>query len=116
MIEASDLPPPPQAEPRPHSTEYHGVTLDDPWHWLRDPGYPQVSDQAVLDYLKAENDYFEQAMQPHQALIATLFAEMKGRIKEDESSVPIRDGDWVEWWAFRPGAQYRTWYRRKFAG
>ncbi len=41
---------------------------------------------------------------------------MKGRIKEDESSVPIRDGDWLEWWAFRPGAQYRTWYRRKFAG
>ena len=37
---------------------------------------------------------------------------MKGRIKEDEFSVPIRDGDFLYWWAFRPGAQYRTWYRK----
>src|SRR5688500_20398515 len=41
---------------------------------------------------------------------------MRRRIKEDESSFPIRDGDWLYWGAFRPGAQYRSWYRRKFAG
>src|SRR5205085_6058488 len=46
----------------------------------------------------------------------TLFEEMKGRIKEDESSVPIRDGDWLYWWAFKPGAQYRTWYRKPVGG
>jgi oligopeptidase B len=40
---------------------------------------------------------------------------MKGRIKEDDSSVPIRDGDWLYWWAFKPGAQYRTWYRKPVA-
>jgi len=55
-------------------------------------------------------------MEPHQPLVDELFEEMKGRIKEDESSVPIRDGEWLYWWAFRPGAQYRNWYRRKFAG
>src|SRR5690349_17538512 len=55
-------------------------------------------------------------MQPHAGLVDTLFEEIKGRIKEDESSVPIRDGDWLYWWAFRPGAQYRTWYRRKADG
>src|SRR5947209_7559917 len=37
---------------------------------------------------------------------------MKGRVKEDDSSVPIRDGDFLYWWAFRPGTQYRTWYRK----
>ncbi|HVM38187.1 MAG TPA: S9 family peptidase [Sphingomicrobium sp.] len=116
MSTASDLPPPPRAEQRPHSYERHGVTIDDPWHWLRDPGYPQVSDEGVLDYLKAENAFFEAAMAPHRPLVDELFEEMKGRIKEDESSVPIRDRDWLRWWAFRPGAQYRTWYRRKFAG
>ena len=52
----------------------------------------------------------------HQALIDQLFEEMKGRIKEDDSSVPIRDGDWLYWWAFKPGAQYRTWYRKPAGG
>ena len=55
-------------------------------------------------------------MAPHRPLIDTLFAEMRGRIKEDDSSVPVRDGDWLYWWAFKPGAQYRTWYRRPAGG
>ncbi len=108
--------PPPEAEQRPYSYERHGVTIEDPWHWLRDPNYPQVQDEQVLAYLTAENDYFQQWAQQHQQLIGELFEEMKGRIKEDESSVPIRDGDWLYWWAFRPGAQYRTWYRKRLAG
>ncbi len=116
MNKSATLPAPPRAEPRPYSYERHGQTIDDPWHWLRDPGYPQVQDEAVLAYLQAENDYFQAAMQPHEGLVNELFEEMKGRIKEDESSVPIRDGDWLYWWAFSPGAQYRSWYRKKFAG
>jgi oligopeptidase B len=116
MDQPTTLPAPPTAEQRPYSYEAHGVTIEDPWHWLRDPKYPEVDDEAVLAYLRAENAYFEAAMAPHQPLIDTLFEEMKGRLKEDESSVPIRDGDWLYWWAFKPGAQYRCWYRRKFAG
>ena len=46
----------------------HGVTIEDPWAWLRDPGYPDVQDEDVLAYLKAENAYFEAAMAPHKAL------------------------------------------------
>jgi oligopeptidase B len=116
METPSDLPPIPVAEQRPHTYERHGVEIDDPWHWLRDPGYPDVKDAGVLAYLEAENAFFEAAMTPHRPLIDQLFEEMKGRIKEDESSVPVRDGEWLRWWAFRPGAQYRTWYRRKIAG
>ena len=92
------------------------MTIEDPWAWLRDPGYPKVEDEEVLAYLKAENAYFEAAMKPHKALVETLFEEMKGRIKEDDCSVPLKDGDWLYWWAFKPGAQYRSWYRRKLAG
>ncbi len=108
-----DLPLPPLAEQRPHSFEHHGQRIEDPWAWLRDKGYPDVTDDGVLGYLKAENAYFEAAMEPHKALVEQLFEEMKGRIKEDDSSVPIRDGDWLYWWAFEPGAQYRQWYRRQ---
>ena len=110
------LPAPPRAEPRPYRYERHGHTIEDPYAWLRDPLYPKVEDEDVLAYLRAENAYFEAAMAPHADLVETLFEEMKGRIKEDESSVPLRDGDWEYWWAFRPGAQYRTWYRRAAAG
>src|SRR3546814_18084286 len=55
-------------------------------------------------------------MAPHRALIDTLFAEMRGRQKEDDSSVPVKDVDWLYWWAYAPGAEYRTWYRRPVAG
>jgi oligopeptidase B len=116
MNKAPNLPPPPRAEQRSHRYERHGVTIDDPWAWLRDQGYPDVQDQDVLAYLKAENDYFEEAMAPHKALTEALFEEMKGRIKEDDSSVPIKDGDWLYWWAFKPGTQYRDWYRKPAPG
>ena len=111
-----ELPPPPAAPQRPHSFERHGVRVDDPWAWLRDSGYPEVKDADVLAYLNAENAYFETVMAPHRPLIDDLFEEMKGRIKEDESAVPWRDGDWLHWWAFKPGAQYRSWYRKAVDG
>ena len=107
---------PPRAEQRPYRYERHGQVVEDPWHWLRDPGYPEVSDRDVLGYLAAENAYFEAAMAPHRGLIDTLFEEMKGRTKEDDSSVPLRDGDWLYWWAYVPGAQYKAWYRRRVEG
>jgi oligopeptidase B len=111
MTAQNTLPPPPVAEQRPYSFERHGVTIQDPYHWLRDSSYPTVDDPDVLSYLRAENAYFEAAMAPHRQLTDTLFAEMRGRIPEDDSSVPQRDGEWNYWWAFSPGAQYRTWYR-----
>src|SRR3954464_12500324 len=116
MDKPTSLPSPPTAEQRPYSYEAHGVTIEDPWHWLRDPKYPEVNDPHALAYLRAENDYFQGWAKQHQELIDGLFEEMKGRIKEDDSSVPIRDGDFLYWWAFRPGAQYRTWYRKAARG
>ncbi|HEU4809226.1 MAG TPA: S9 family peptidase, partial [Sphingomicrobium sp.] len=113
MNKMTERPLPPSAEQRPHSFEHHGETVEDPYAWLRDKGYPDVTDENVLSYLNAENAFFDAAMEPHRPLVDRLFEEMKGRIKEDESSVPIRDGDWLYWWKFEPGAQYRAWYRRK---
>ncbi len=116
MTKARDLPAPPIAATKPHSFERHGVTVEDPWAWLRDPGYPNVTDSEVLDYLKAENAYFDAAMKPHERETEALFEEMKGRIKEDESTVPLPRGDFTYWSAFKEGTQYRDWYRRPLAG
>jgi len=107
---------PPVAAQRPHSFTHHGITVEDPYAWLRDPGYPEVTDTDVLAYLNAENAYFEAVMAPQKGLIETIFNEMKGRVKDDDASVPQRDGDFLYWYAFDAGAEYRTWYRRPVAG
>jgi oligopeptidase B len=116
MNRAAELPAPPKAEQRPYSYERHGIRIEDPYHWLKDQSYPKVDDPDVLAYLKAENAYFESWKKPHEGLVETLFQEMKGRQKEDDSSVPVKDGDYLYWWAFKPGAQYRQWYRKPVAG
>ncbi|WP_188054107.1 S9 family peptidase [Sphingosinithalassobacter sp. CS137] len=108
----NDLPKPPRAATRPHRSEYHGITIDDPWAWLRDPGYPTVTDKDVLAYLEEENAFFEKVMAPLKPLAETLFEEMRGRIKEDDATVPQKDGDWLYWTDFEMGGEYRRWWRR----
>ena len=110
------LPAAPVADRRPHDMTLHGKTLSDPWHWLRDSSYPTIDDADILDYVKAENAYYEAAMKPHAALVETLFQEMKGRIKEADSSVPQKDGDWLYWVEYEQGAEYKKWYRKPAAG
>ena len=107
---------PPIAATRPHSFTAHGQTVEDPWAWLKDPNYPEVDDPDVLAYLQAENAYFEGAMAPNQGLVDRLYEEMRGRIKEDEASVPQKDGDWLYWTAYETGGEYRKWWRRPVAG
>ncbi len=107
---------PPVAPKIPSSVTHHGITVHDDYAWLRDPGYPDVSDPAVLAHLAAENAWFEAQMAPQQGLIDTLFAEMRGRIKEADRSVPQKDGDWLYWIEFEEGAEYKKWWRRPVAG
>ncbi len=102
---------PPKAEMRPHTYTYHGITLEDPYHWLKDDSYPTVDDADVLAYLEAENRYFEAAMAPHAALVDSLFEEIKARQQPDEASVPVREGDWFYQWRYEQGGQYRIWSR-----
>lgn len=107
---------PPVARRGTDSTTLWGITVPDPYRWLRDPGYPDVKDREILAWLEAENAWFEANMGPMSMLEEALFQQMKGRIKEDDESVPYADGDFLYWWKFEPGAQYRNWYRRPKAG
>ena len=86
---------PPVAARKPSSATHHGITVEDPYAWLRDPGYPEVKDKEVLEHLAAENAWFEARMAPHQETIDALFKEMRARIKEADKSVPQKDGDWL---------------------
>ena len=107
---------PPIAAKQPHSFSHHGITVTDDYAWLRDPGYPQVTDKAVLAHLEAENRWFEHRMAGQQALVDSLFTEMRARIKEADTSVPQKDGDWLYWTEFEEGAEYKKWWRRPVAG
>ena len=82
----------PVAARREHISYHHNRTLSDAYHWLRDPGYPQVSDPQVLAYLADENAYYTAAMAPVAQLQEQLFTEIKGRIKEDDAAVPLARG------------------------
>jgi oligopeptidase B len=120
ILSPADLAPemgaPPVAAREPKSHEHHGRNWTDDYDWLRDPGYPKVEDERVLEHLRAENAYFVAAYEPHAELVETLFQECKARIKEDDESVPFKDGDWLYGWRFAKGAQYRSWYRKPVGG
>ena len=109
---ASTTPHPPVAPRKPHSFTHHGITVTDDYAWLRDPGYPNVTDPDILAHLEAENGWFETRMKPHQPLMDRLFKEMRGRIKEADKSVPQKDGNWLYWIEFEEGAEYKKWWRR----
>ncbi|MFM7349130.1 MAG: S9 family peptidase [Erythrobacter sp.] len=107
---------PPVAAKKPHTYTHHGITIEDPYDWLYDKSYPKVDDPEVLAHVKAENAYFEAQMEGQKALTDALFAEMRARIKEDDSTVPQKDGDYLYWSEFEEGAQYRKHYRKAVAG
>ncbi len=107
---------PPVADQRPHTYTHHGITIEDPWHWLRDNGYPTVEDADVLGYLVSENEYFQEMMSPHQELTDTIFQEIKAREQPDLSSVPWKRGDWYYQWSYQEGRQYRVWRRWAVGG
>ena len=103
---------PPVARREIRKTTLHGITIEDPYAWLRDPDYPKVDTPEILAYLNAENAYFDDRMQDAAQLRDTIFAELKGRVQEDDAAVPWPDGAWLYWWAFAPGSQYRNWFRK----
>ncbi|MYL96282.1 prolyl oligopeptidase family serine peptidase [Novosphingobium sp. FGD1] len=107
---------PPRAAKKPHSFTRHGTSVTDDYAWLRDAGYPEVTDKEVLSHLEAENAWFEARMAAHKGRIDALFTEMRGRIKEADTSVPQKDGDWLYWIEFEEGAEYKKWWRRPVAG
>ncbi len=98
---------PPVAVERPVKLEKHGDVRIDPYFWLRDRNNPEV-----INYLKAENSYFEQQMAPLQELQNTIFEEIKGRIKQDDSKVPYRLGDHFYYSRFEEGQQYPIYARK----
>ena len=76
---------PPVAKVVPVSTTLFGDTRTDPYAWLRDR-----SDPDTIKYLEAENAYTKATMKSTEELQSKLYAEMLGRIKQTDLSVPVK--------------------------
>lgn len=112
----------PQPPRRPQTITQLGRTRQDPYAWmkpqnwravLRDPGALATD---LRDWLEAENAYAHEVLAPAAPLADVLFAEMKSRIKSDDSSVPAPDGPFEYWRDYADGAQHPRRWRRPRAG
>jgi len=107
----------PATEPRPTTDTRHGVTRGDEFAWLRADNWQEVfRDPATLDpdirtHLEAENAYQAALMADTAELQTLLFSEMKGRIKEDDSSVPMKDGPFAYGSSYKIGGQQPRFFR-----
>jgi oligopeptidase B len=92
---------PPVARTEATRLEIHGDVRIDEYYWLRERENPEV-----IAYLEAENAYTD-AMTAHlEGLRDSLFEEIRGRIKQDDSTVPYRHGAWYYYRRFEDGKQY----------
>jgi oligopeptidase B len=109
---------PPRARVEPRSHILHGELLEDPYAWLRAANWqdvmrnPEVLEGEIRQHLEAENRYTETMLAPTKTLRETLVREMRGRLKEEDESVPVRDGIYEYFTSYEKGHQHPSIWRR----
>ena len=101
---------PPSAKKVPHPLVAHGHTRTDNYYWLRDDSR---QDPKVLAYLEAENTYTEQLLSPVAVLEKQLFAELAGRLQQDDERVPYFENGYWYYQRFHGKQEYPIEYRKK---
>ena len=98
---------PPDANPKDKELSIHGDTRLDPYYWLNDREDPEV-----IQYLEDENSYTRAVLKSTEKMQKQLFEEMKGRIKEDDSSVPYFLNDYWYIRRYEKGKDYPIFTRK----
>lgn len=112
----------PAAAKRPVSSVHHGIERVDDYAWLRADNWqdvmrdPSALQDDIRAYLAAENAWSKASMADTEALQDALFLEMKGRIKEDDSTVPSPDGPWSYFRSYITGGQHPLFCREPRGG
>jgi oligopeptidase B len=99
---------PPKAKQTPYKMEKLGDIRVDPYYWMK-----ERDSKPVLEYITAENDYYKNSLKDAEPITEQLFKEMKARIKEDDTSVPYKEGDYYYYSRVEKGKEY-TIYCRKY--
>ena len=98
---------PPVAEKILHKIKHLGHERIDNYFWLKERKNPKVT-----KYLKAENAYAASVMKHTDKFQEKLFTEMKSRIKKDDSSVPVKDGEYYYYSRYTKGKEYPIYARK----
>ena len=99
---------PPIAEVKPHEMTIHGHTRTDNYFWLR-----EREDEKVIQYLEDENAYTAEVLADTKQFQEDLYKEMRGRIKEDDESVPYKDNGYFYYTRYEEGKEYKLHCRKK---
>ncbi|MGV6801706.1 MAG: S9 family peptidase [bacterium] len=108
----------PIARKEPKEITQQGYTRVDNYAWMKDDNWQEVLRDPTLlradirEHLEAEVAYYEASTDHLEPLRKKLFEEMKGRIKEDDSTVPVREGDFEYYSRFREGGNYPIFARK----
>jgi len=108
----------PLAKRVPTTETWHGQTKHDDYKWLKAENWqevmhkPEALPKDIRSYLEAENKYTAAMMAETKAVQKVLFKELKGRIKQDDSSVPAPQGEWIYHSSYRKGGQYPLYWRQ----
>jgi oligopeptidase B len=119
VTQASALPTAPDAAQKPHTTDIHGLQLQDDYFWMRLSDEQKAAKESdaqtteVVDYLKAENAYTKEAMAPTEGLQEKIYEEIVGRIKKDDESVPVLDKGYWYYSRYEEGKEYPYSCRKK---
>ncbi|MBO9693059.1 S9 family peptidase [Chryseobacterium sp.] len=103
----------PVAEKQEHIREIHGDRVNDPYYWMIDYFKKGKDSTKVVNYLKAENTYWEGMMKDTEPFREKLFQEMKARIKEKDESVPVLKKGYYYYSRTETGKQYFKYCRKK---
>lgn len=103
----------PIAEKQNHIREIHSDKVNDPYYWMIDYFKKAKDSTKVVDYLKAENSYWEGMMKDTEPFRDQLFKEMKARIKEKDESVPVFKSGYYYYSRTDTGKQYFKYCRKK---
>lgn len=99
---------PPIAAKKAVNLEKHGDIRVDDYFWMKERDHPEV-----IDYLERENDYYQKMTSHTKDFQKDLFKEMKGRIKEDDASVPYKNNGYWYYTRFETGKDYPFFCRKK---
>ena len=119
VTQASELSTAPDAAQKPHTTDIHGLQLQDDYFWMRLSDEQKAAKESdaqtteVVDYLKAENAYTKEAMAPTEGLQEKIYEEIVGRIKKDDESVPVLDKGYWYYSRYEEGKEYPYSCRKK---
>lgn len=99
---------PPVAKQIEHRLEKFGDIRNDEYYWLKERKNPKV-----IQYLKDENSYLKKSLPSVFKLQQTIFKEMKSRLKDEDSTFPVKDGDYYYYSRFDKGSEYPVFIRKK---